>query len=194
MSGALDRMTPEEDAELRRMQDDEVRQADEASALPPLPEAGHPQPGEQAAEQHPAEPEFVDKRALVEERDRRRETEKKLREVEQKSATELAKVQTRLDMLVQAAQAQLQAQAPPPPAPPAVEVPDFNTGLKVWRASSPPGSRVSMNGWARWSPAPGIWPRPGRTMMLCVICSSGAPRRNRPICASILTTVLRCSI
>ena len=121
MSAALDKLTAEEQALLDQMQADD-RAADAAEPAPtPEPAAetapertdATPEPGTPAATPDP-KPTMVDKRALDEERARRRELEQKLqaREIEQ------AKIGERLNMLMEAAKAHVAPPAAPPlPAP-----------------------------------------------------------------------------
>lgn len=114
MSGALDKLTAEEQALLDQMQaDDRAADAAEPAAAETPAEAPErtdatPEPGTPAQAPEP-KPTMVDKRALDEERARRRELEQKFQAAE----IERAKLGERFEMLRQAAQAHVT----PPPAP-----------------------------------------------------------------------------
>ena len=119
MSAALDQLSAEDTALLNQMQADEAAAPDM-----PQPDAGTPDPASElvsdaapAPTQQPdKQPTMVDKRALDEERARRRELEAKF----QAQQVENAKVSERLDLLMKAAQQHVT----PPPAPP-VPAPEF---------------------------------------------------------------------
>jgi hypothetical protein len=124
MSAALETMTAEEQALMRQMEQDDAADVE----LPPIEEPAAPA----ASETEPAvttkpedKPAMVDKRALDEERNRRREAEKRATEIERKAAADLARTEERLRLLAEAAQAHV-AQATAPAAEEAPP-PDFNT-------------------------------------------------------------------
>lgn len=125
MSAALDTMTDAELAELRQMQADDATIGDEPDApTPAAPEPAEPvAPEATPAAEVPAEPaeqKMVDKRALDQERDRRKKLEAANAEQAAKHAAELARVQERLDLLTKAATA---ATTPPPVVPEAAPDP-----------------------------------------------------------------------
>ena len=124
MSGALDELTKEELAELRQMEtDDAASAADEAPQAEPAQPPQQPppaEPGADAVDEPEPKPTLVDKRAMDQERDRRKKLEIALAEQNAKHAAELARVQERLTLLTQAAQV---AVTPPPAAPEAAPDP-----------------------------------------------------------------------
>lgn len=129
---ALDKLTAEEEAQLKQMEADDLASASTTvEAVQDGTEAGEVQgqepPAEAVEEAHetPEKPGFVDKRALDQERERRRKAEASLAEERQKNAAEYAKVQTRLELLAQAAQEHVTATAPRAPDP--EPAPDFST-------------------------------------------------------------------
>lgn len=128
MSGALDTLTPEEQAEL-----DQMRRDDNSGAPPPPkgqeePEVAATEPEPQKGVQEPthapeSQPAMVDKRALDEERDRRRKMAQELEEVKRAAAAERARIEERLRLLTEVAQSHVAPKAEEPPEPPA---PDFS--------------------------------------------------------------------
>ena len=123
MSAALETMTADEQAMLRQMQQD-----DAANPMPPPDPAGPlaETAPEAPAPEAPVEPERVDKRALDAERERRKKAEKVAAELQTKHAAELARAQTRLEMLASAAQAHID-QAPAAPRAEPKPAPDWAT-------------------------------------------------------------------
>jgi hypothetical protein len=141
MSGAvkgLDELTAEEEALLQQMQQEdasapEPERASSQQTQPEAPPTAAPEPPAAAPE-----PELetdgvtsVPVKELVRERERRRQAEIAASELAAKHAADLARVQTRLEMLAQAAQGHLQQQQQPPapvaPPQPPPTVPDYAT-------------------------------------------------------------------
>lgn len=124
MSTAMESLSAEEQALLKQMESD-----DAANPMPPAePEASPaPAPQQPAPElvakdpkEAPQPPDkMVDKRALDEERSRRKKAEREAQELRERQAAELAKANTRFEMLAEAVKAQ---QPPPAPEP---EIPAF---------------------------------------------------------------------
>lgn len=125
MSAALDTMTDAELAELRQMQSDDAASTLEQEPETPAPAEPETPPAEPASPAtpepaQPEEPKLVDKRALDQERDRRKKLEAALAEQNAKHAADLARTQERLDLLMRTAQA---AVTPAPVAPTAAPDP-----------------------------------------------------------------------
>jgi len=143
MSGSLDKLTPQEEAQLKQMEQDDIASAAQESAQPERQLVEHdaepqtaadPKQVEQEAREQPEEapePRLVDKKALDAERERRRRIEKEFQEEKVRNAAEFAKAQTRLDMLSQASQEYVQRQQAPAPQA-AEQAPDFNVDPAGW--------------------------------------------------------------
>jgi hypothetical protein len=124
MSGALDKMSDDDLKQLQQMEaDDRAYDAENPPAIEPEPEGAPSEPTEPA----PTEPEAaatsepqqnkVDQGALHAERERRKKVEAAAEAERVKHAADMAKVQERLNLLMQVAEASQPAQASPPPAP-----------------------------------------------------------------------------
>jgi hypothetical protein len=122
----LDTLTPEETALFKQMESDDAAAPMEPAPTPaPEPEAHEPEIDEPAAPK-PAE-KVVDKRALDEERSRRKKAEKDATEARVKYEAELAKVNTRFEMLQAAIEANNKA-----PAAETAPAPTFDADPKAW--------------------------------------------------------------
>lgn len=121
-----DKLTPAEEAELRQMQADDLASAAEESQRP-VDDLSNPPPPPVAEPESAQEPKAavedddlpIPKKALFEERERRRKAEEKLQEIQVKQAGETARISERLELLQRAAQEHVQAQQPKAPEVPA---------------------------------------------------------------------------
>lgn len=132
MSAALDTLSAEELAQFKQMEADDRA----AGPMPEPVEAPEPRTPTQETETEqvpekpavqPPEQKLVDKRALDEERERRRKAEKATQELERKYAADVARAEERLRLLANAAQAHVDAAATPAARPEPKPMPDFNT-------------------------------------------------------------------
>jgi hypothetical protein len=125
VSSALDTLSAEEQSQLNQMQADDAASepmvgfdAGPAPASDPVATQADPQPAQQTEEPKPT---MVDKRALDEERARRRELEAKFQQQE----VARAKLEERFNLLLDAAKAHSAQPAPTTPAAPPVPAPEF---------------------------------------------------------------------
>jgi hypothetical protein len=135
MSGALERLTAEELAQLKQMKaDDDAVEAQEpqqpeptpSQPVPPIPPTPDQPPAPVEEEPAPGDDRVVDKRAMDRERDRRRQLQTELAEERAKNAAERARLEERLQLIMQATEAAEAARTKA--AEPAAEAPpDFNT-------------------------------------------------------------------
>lgn len=124
----IDTLSPEESALLDSMRTDTGTElASEAVNNAPMENEPAPQATTDVVADGPDtddETVSVNPKALHAERERRRAAEAKQREIEQKHAVDMARMQERMGLLTQAVQA---AMAPPAVSPPAPEIPDITT-------------------------------------------------------------------
>ncbi|MDE2100372.1 MAG: hypothetical protein KGL39_24180 [Patescibacteria group bacterium] len=126
----LDEMTTEEETLLRQMADDDAAEPMEPEANDPAVQEDEADPTEEATKpdkaspDRPADKKLVDKRALDEERNRRKTLQAELEKERRDRAASEAKIQARFDMLAQAVEAS--AKRPPPAMPAEEAIPDFD--------------------------------------------------------------------
>jgi hypothetical protein len=126
MSGALDELSGEEQAQFEHMRNEEPVAPDRPSPpQPPTPQESEPPPQPPPAEEAPrpepvvpateAQRAQVELRALQEERRLRKDAEKRLHEEQRRFAADAARNDERVRLLSEAAQAYMAQNAPPPP-------------------------------------------------------------------------------